>query len=224
MAARKEDHRPAVERRTGAPTRQQAARLRQRLMVERVAERLFASRGYRGTSLRLVAAKAGCSVGQLYNLHRNKDELYRAIWEKKIGHLTELALQARNGNGPVTVRLRDLLQAVLVFFQQNTAFFQIYSSETDLRFGSSQRSFLEMVARHHGLLLAHMEELLREGQRRGEFRSDFDCAETAVTVMGMVRSHTVEWCWHAHKGSLVDRAEGIIALFLHGVGRRGGDS
>jgi TetR/AcrR family transcriptional regulator, fatty acid metabolism regulator protein len=194
---------------------------RQRRAVERAAERLFASRGYRETSMRMVAAKARCSVGQLYNLYANKLELYRAIWEEKLQELTGLAGHALAEEAPVEERIRALLHRVLTFFQENTPFFQIYMAETGVRLLTSHHGFVDRMMRHHAEMVDQMRRLVEEGQRRGEFRNDIDSTLTALTMMGMVRGHTVECSMRGRSVSLLDREDGILDLFFYGVKNRG---
>ena len=56
------------------------ARSRQRILD--TAERLFAEKGYAGTTLRDVAAAAGLRIPSLYNHFAGKDALYDAVLER----------------------------------------------------------------------------------------------------------------------------------------------
>jgi AcrR family transcriptional regulator len=199
-----------------------AEHLKQQRTVERVAENLFASRGFRGTSMRMVASRAHCSVGQLYNLYADKTGLYRAIWEHKMHELTGLTQSALAEDKPVVERIGSLTRRVLLFFQENTAFFRIYMAETGVRLLSSHRGFVDRMVRHHSELIGNLEELVREGQRQGELRRDLDSRLIAVTMVGMVRGHTMECTGQGKGESLVDRADGILDLYLNGVKNRGG--
>ena len=58
-------------------TKEVAAKTRQSVID--AALRLFGQRGYSGTTLRLIAAEAGCSRGPIYWHFANKEELFEAI-------------------------------------------------------------------------------------------------------------------------------------------------
>ena len=58
-------------------TKEDAAKTRQSVID--AALRLFGQRGYSGTTLRLIAAEAGCSRGPIYWHFANKEELFEAI-------------------------------------------------------------------------------------------------------------------------------------------------
>jgi len=58
-------------------TKEDAAKTRQSVLD--AALKLFGQRGYSGTTLRLIAAEAGCSRGPIYWHFANKEELFEAI-------------------------------------------------------------------------------------------------------------------------------------------------
>jgi AcrR family transcriptional regulator len=47
--------------------------------IEAAAKRLFIEQGFHGTSMRHIAARAGVSLGNLYNYYRTKEELFESI-------------------------------------------------------------------------------------------------------------------------------------------------
>jgi len=65
------------------------------------AERVFAAKGYAGTTLRDVADAAGLRIPSLYNHFVSKEALYTAVLERAIRPILELLASesARNGTG-----------------------------------------------------------------------------------------------------------------------------
>lgn len=49
--------------------------------IHEAAIRLFTTKGFHGTGIREIAREAGVSLGNLYNHHKNKDELFSAIMD-----------------------------------------------------------------------------------------------------------------------------------------------
>src|SRR5688572_25346668 len=72
--------------------RSEYAEATKRDLVE-VARRLFAERGYAGTSLDHVVAEAGVTKGALYHHFENKKELFAAVAERVEADLTALVGQ-----------------------------------------------------------------------------------------------------------------------------------
>ena len=72
----------------GTPGRREKERLWHRRLILEAAEELFSSRGYHATSVRQIAQKAEFSVGFLYNMFENKEDLYHRLvdWRWKQYH------------------------------------------------------------------------------------------------------------------------------------------
>jgi AcrR family transcriptional regulator len=64
----------------GTKKQQQAAATRRKLLA--VARRLFASRGYAGTSIEDITARAKVTRGALYHHFGGKEEIFRAVYEQ----------------------------------------------------------------------------------------------------------------------------------------------
>jgi len=191
---------------------------RQRRSVERLAEAIFAERGYRDTTIRLVAARAKCSVGQIYKLYPNKLELYRGILESRIECLTALVDGIVDGPENACERLDRCVRAVLEFFQANSGFFLIYAQETGGRLWAGGKGLSRgklFAMRQHAL--DRVIELVHEGQRRGELRADLDAASATISLFGMIKGQAGERMWRREERTLAQEAGGIVELFFRGM-------
>lgn len=61
-------------------------------LILKTAHTLFLSKGYNGTSIRDIAKNAGVSLGGVYALFKNKEEIYESLLTKKLPflHLLEV--------------------------------------------------------------------------------------------------------------------------------------
>ena len=192
---------------------------KQRQTVEHLAEEIFAKRGYRGATIREVAVKAGCSVGQIYKLYPNKLELYRAIIDSKTGLLGSMAQQTLDSAASPEERLRRMVYLLLGFFQEHVTMFRILALETGPLLVRGNRHFLDRVDQWREQILDRTTETIRQGQQDGAFRPELDAQLTAVSFFSLLKGHTGEWVLRMD-GMLVDRADAILDLFFAGV-RRG---
>ncbi|MFJ9411791.1 TetR/AcrR family transcriptional regulator [Streptomyces sp. NPDC101393] len=92
--------------------RSRAARAEARTRIEDVAARLFAERGFAGTTIGEIAAEAGLSKPMLYRHFDSKQELHLALLER---HRDELAAapirELLDGEGELDVRLQAMFDA-----------------------------------------------------------------------------------------------------------------
>jgi AcrR family transcriptional regulator len=73
---------------------------------------LFVEKGYSGTRLEDVAARAGVSKGTLYLYFENKEELFKAVVRENIvSPLAEAAQEVREFDGPSADLVRKLITA-----------------------------------------------------------------------------------------------------------------
>lgn len=71
---------------------------------------LFVEKGYAGTRLEDVAARAGVSKGTLYLYFDNKEELFKAVVRENIvTRLSEAGVEVENSKGPTEALLRQLI-------------------------------------------------------------------------------------------------------------------
>lgn len=192
---------------------------KQRQAIEHLAEDIFAKRGYRGATVREVAAKAGCSVGQIYKLYPNKLELYRAVIESKANILGSLVQQTLDANASPEERLRRMVYLFLGFFQKHVTIFRIIELETGPLLVRGDRRFLKRLNLWREQVLDRTTEVFRQGQRDGAFRAELDAQLATISFFGLLKGHTGEWILNT-EGMLVDRADAILDLFFAGV-RRG---
>lgn len=199
---------------------------RQRRQVTRQAEEIFARHGYRGTTMRAVAARARCSVGQIYKLYPSKLELYRAVFVAKTEEIDrQIEEVTRTGRGAIE-NLREQTRTALAFFQEHRAFFRIYNLEIGSRLVQGKSPMASRITRVHEEAHRRIVRLLAEGQREGTIRADLDLETTAISLVAMVMGHAEEWTLSRSGAPLVDRAGPILDLICRGVmeARPGGET
>ncbi|WP_030801531.1 MULTISPECIES: TetR/AcrR family transcriptional regulator [unclassified Streptomyces] len=100
--------------------RGRAARAEARTRIEDTAARLFAERGYAGTTIGEIATEAGLSKPMLYRHFDSKQELHLALLER---HRDELAAapiqQLLHGEGDLDSRMRAMYDAWFGYVQSH---------------------------------------------------------------------------------------------------------
>lgn len=148
------------------------------------AEALFGEKGYNGTGMEEIAAKAGYGTGTLYLYFRSKKALYQSLLDRKTEEYFRLLQEAASGVGTPAVRLEAVLAAQFDYFRAHRNFIRIYVSEflrpeSMLSAGMSAKA--RLLERKHQLLL---ERLIKEGVASGEFR-EVDPAYSVAAIKGL---------------------------------------
>jgi AcrR family transcriptional regulator len=181
---------------------------------------VFAERGYRHTRLEHVGDAAGVTKGAIYHYFANKEELLlRAIEhrrEEAFGRIEEIL---RDKSAPVSTRIRLVVRRWFGAMPKErlavvTLLLQGISHEAPSAFhkwlaGGPTKS-AELIA-----------SLVREGQARGEFRTDADADVAARLLVSGLLQQTV---WQQYSdavrgiGIAQDRlVDSALDLFLHSL-------
>jgi AcrR family transcriptional regulator len=152
------------------------------------AAKLFAERGYDGTSISELTATTGLAAGGLYHYIEGKDDLLIAICDELLEPLLTQAREIVAAGAPPVEQLRDLVTAwvahvvahrdhMLVFTQER----QAIESEPRWRRVRSQRKAFEKI----------LDEVLARGEADGSMTFE-DRRLSLLALLGMV-NYTPQW-------------------------------
>ncbi len=143
---------------------------------------LLSRHGLPGTTTARIAREVGISEPALYRHFRNKEEMLLAALDEVSARLLDLMYRASLSETLVTEKLRRMSAALYEFVmshpEESVALFEVFSA--------SRQNNLKQVLQEKFLgSLGIVEELLREGVRKGELRPDIDVALTAWKVVSL---------------------------------------
>jgi TetR/AcrR family transcriptional regulator, cholesterol catabolism regulator len=149
---------------------------RQELTKE--ASRLFAERGYHGTSMDALAQALGVQKGSLYSLIGSKQELlYATMREGAIAF--HAALDVVPERAPATERVRLALRGHLRVVSEQLDVATVFTREWRYLEGEHREEIVSERRRYEERWRA----LFREGVESGDLRTDLDVATTTLLVL-----------------------------------------
>ncbi len=154
------------------------------LKIIETAERLFAHKGFDGTSVRDIADDAGINVAMISYYFGSKEKLMEAIFEVK--------------NGRVQMRVEELLkeeklrpiQKVYTLIDEHIErvmlsqqFYRIMICE---QVSNTNTAILQKVKELKVRNAALITELIKDGQKKGDFKKKVDVVLMLNTLLGTV--------------------------------------
>jgi AcrR family transcriptional regulator len=138
-----------------------------------IAQEAFAANGYAGTSMSLIAARAGGSKGTLYNHFRSKEELFVAVVERKCAQIQQMLNKAEMESG-------GDLRATLTNFGEH--FVELLLSDESIetfRLATAEAARFPEIGRaiyHSGVRqsLKRTGEILEHAKEAGQLKADTD--------------------------------------------------
>jgi TetR/AcrR family transcriptional regulator, cholesterol catabolism regulator len=177
--------------------------------LTREAARLFAERGYHGTSIGDLAKAMGVQKGSLYaHIESKQDLLYEAMREG--AEAFHAALDEIPDDLRVTERIRLALRAHLRVVAEQLDIATVFVREWRYLEGERAAEFLAERRRYE----ERFRTLFREGRELGELRTDLDDQAAALLVLS-----AANWAYTwlpagADTDGLADR---FFAILLDGI-------
>jgi AcrR family transcriptional regulator len=196
---------PARPRRASR-SRMTAAERREQLIE--TARGLFAERGYDGTSIEEIAARAEVSKPVVYEHFGGKEGLYAVVVDREVRSLLTM-MQDSLTSGEPRMLLEQAAVALLDYIEQSSDGFRILVRDSPI--GSASGSFVSII----GDIATRVEHILA-----AEFTArSFDAKAApmyAQMLVGMVGT-TGQWWLDARKPSKEVVAAHLVNLAWHGL-------
>ncbi|MGH3034517.1 MAG: TetR/AcrR family transcriptional regulator [Gaiellaceae bacterium] len=177
--------------------------------LSRQAARLFAQKGYHGTSIGDLAEAMGVKKGSLYaHIQGKQDLLYETMREGAAAF--HGALDEIPENLPATEKLHLALRAHLRVVAEQLEISTVFVQEWRYLEGERREEVIEERRRYE----QRIRDLFREGREQGELRSDLD---EPAAVLVFLSAANWAYTWLREGGDTDALADRFFTLFLDGI-------
>lgn len=150
---------------------QEERTLRSRTQVLDAALVLFSHQGYRATSMRDIAAKAGVSTGNVYHHFKDKEAIFRELLDQYWRAIADPAFPINRAL--TTGSFPENLEAIGHAARESVALWRphvalIYVDVVEFEGSHIRKFYSEMAARFELFVAAHRDEIKVEGKLRPE--------------------------------------------------------
>jgi AcrR family transcriptional regulator len=190
--------------------------LRERLREETAreilaaAEQVFAERGVREARMEEIAARAGVSVGTVYNHFEDRNALLAALVESRRRELAARFDQAltSSAHAPFEAQLRQFALTVFEHFEHHRPFLSIMLESDAVAINQSSSAMKELRAR--------VETLIRRGVQKKALRADRTALWPGM-LMGAIKAVMQHDLRNPGELAVADRAAAAVDFFLNGA-------
>lgn len=182
---------------------------RRRAELARTAARLFAERGFHGTSMGDLAEAMGVQKASLYSLTGSKqDLLYEAVGAG--AEAFHAALDGVDERAHAVERIRQALRGHLRVVADQLDVATVFIREWRYLQGDPRDQFVAERRRYE----QRWRDLFREGVERGELRTDLAAADAALLVLSAANWAYTWLTPEADTDALADR---FVAILVDGI-------
>ena len=144
-----------------------------------IAAEEFADKGFAGTAVGSIAAKAGVSVGVIYKYYAGKEDLFNACVRKSLGSMNEVLDMTGNDGGSLMDMIENLISRMQSFAKENPEYIRLYHQITVSGSPAGKTQSAELIESGPARIY---EEYIRRASESGEIRSDIDPAAFAFLI------------------------------------------
>lgn len=153
------------------------------------ARELFAELGYDRATLRQIAAKAGLTVGALFNHVTDKRDLIYLIFNEEVSTVVDLALLSPRPYQNFAAKLRSITEHYYRLFASEPVLSRILLTEVVVM---SPGMHLDRYLLLRNKLLVGFQELVAQAQRSGEIKATED-PEVISRSLFFVFAASIRW-------------------------------
>lgn len=143
-----------------------------------VATHEFSENGFENTNINIIAKKAGVSVGSLYKYFDTKRELFLTVVQSGIAELQRTLEHVYESDEPILSKLETVIRSIQRT-SRDSELIRLYGGISSQENAGMAR---EIAREMEGVSARVYTELIRQGQARGEIRSDIDAAMAAYML------------------------------------------
>ena len=145
------------------------------------AARVFAERGFHGATTQDIADVLGIRQASLYYYFASKEAALELVCLKGVEGFFEAARAIAAGSGKPSERLIRLIDSHLSPLADRSDFVRVFLNERQHLPGTSRRR----IGKWSRGLEKIFEDVIKDGVRLGEFRSDLDTRLATLAILGM---------------------------------------
>ncbi|HEX8561679.1 MAG TPA: TetR family transcriptional regulator [Flavobacterium sp.] len=151
------------------------------IQILQVAERLFADKGFDGTSIRDIAKEAGINIAMVSYYFGSKEKMLESLILYRTSDLKMQLESLISEDLQPLEKINKLVELYIRRLNKNKCIYQIVHTELSLRKRTLNLEAFVEVKRNN---LKLVEQIIGEGQKQGLFRTDVNIALLSPTILG----------------------------------------
>jgi AcrR family transcriptional regulator len=188
-----------------------ADRTRDRIFA--AAAELIGERGFHGTTVDDIVARAGVAKGTIYYHFKSKEALFDGLLTEHFGHLSDAFSAAVDAASGPADALRALVLTELDYIHANQAASKVLMSEV----WRSDRAWCDTLRPLRDRYVAVLRTVLEDGVAADAFRPDLDTNLAASALFGMTATVALDWLVFDPERQIDQVASEVTSLVMRSV-------
>jgi len=151
---------------------------------------IIATKGIQGLTIKNLSKEIGISEPAIYRHFESKTDILLTIL-KNFEELSSFMNEAmKGGNGSAISKIEFMFTKIIEIFAQEPSHISVIFSEEIFK---NEKILKEKIVEIMSSKVRAIEDILKEGQNKGEVRTDIDNKTLALIVVGALRFMVKQW-------------------------------
>jgi TetR/AcrR family transcriptional repressor of nem operon len=147
---------------------------------------LFNTKGYTGTSLSEIIERCNVRKGGIYNHFENKDEIALAAFDYMFKQLKDLLSKALTEHSEPTEKILAICEVYIMLVEQDACEGGCPIMNTAVENDDGHPMLKQRAQLAMSEIMSGLGEIIREGMKRQQFRSNIDVEEACSVVIALI--------------------------------------
>ena len=184
---------------------------KERIMDAAVVE--IAHKGFYQTTVAAIARRAGVADGTIYLYFKNKEEILISVFDRAMGRFISESRLSLEKSEEASEKLRRIIELHLTLVGEDRD--QAIITQVELR---HSLHFMDQLSRAQvGEYLGIIGQVVIQGQKEGEFRSELDPVFAAKAIFGILDEMATDWILSHRNTRLESKAGAVYDLLWAGL-------
>jgi len=176
------------------------------------AERLFAAKGFEGTSVRDIAQEAGINVAMISYYFGSKEKLIEAIFAYRISYTRLTMLHVlQDEKLSATEKIERVIDSYIEKMMRNQCFYRLMAQERSIL---EIHNISELIYDSKAKNMDMIKKIIGEGQKKGEFRKNIEVPLLMATMIGTSNHFILSQEFYKRYNNMKDMPEEEFQKFL----------
>ena len=176
----------------------QAAQTKEK--IYKTAFALMGKKGFNNISIEDISKKAGVSVGAFYYYYKSKNDILYEVYSRADDYFRIMITQLKTEHS--LDRIVEYFQIYARYLMQSNIEFTKHLYSTENKFFLNKNRFM----------LTALQEIIKEGQEKGEITLDMQPKEIADYLFLVARGVIFDWCLQEGKYNVEDKIKELFKL------------
>jgi len=168
---------------------------------------IIAEQGIQGLTIKNIAKRIGISEPAIYRHFDSKTQILLTILDNFMEMASFMGEAMKMNNDTAGNKIEFMFSKIVDIFIETPSYISVIFSEELFK---NEHVLKEKIISILTLNEQTIEYIIKTGQERGEVRTDIECKNLAIIVMGTLRFRIKQWDLNNYKGDIKASGEDLI--------------